>query len=82
MPAEGHRRTVRGAQAVYASISSNLLEVMAIVITAYVMLDMRGEILAKRGESFLLRGDYKATIAWAKRYRGRWGGVGTGRDVD
>ena len=37
------KRTVKGGRAVADLISINLLEVMAMVMTAYVMIDMEGE---------------------------------------
>ena len=43
LPEEWKKRMIRGGQAVNDSISISLLEVMAMVMTAYVMLDMRGE---------------------------------------
>ena len=52
-----HKRAIRGGQAVGDLISINLLEVMAMVMTAYVMVDMRGERPVGRGEAVLLRAD-------------------------
>ena len=43
LPEEVQRRATRGGQAVNDLISINLLEVMAMVMTAYVMVDMREE---------------------------------------
>ena len=53
------------------SISINLLVVMAMVMTAYVMIDIRGERPARRGEAVLMRADNEAAVAWVKRCQGR-----------
>ena len=70
LPEEVQKRTIRGEQAVGDLISIKLLEVMAIVMTSYVMVDMRGERPVRRGEAFLMRGDNEAAVAWAKRFQG------------
>ena len=49
IPEEMQKQTIRGGQAVGDLISINLLEVMAMVMTAYVMVDMRGERPVRRG---------------------------------
>ena len=41
LPEEVHTQTVKGGRAVADLISINLLEVVAMVMTAYVMIDMR-----------------------------------------
>ena len=43
LPEEVQRRTIKGGQVVTDLISIHLLEVMAMVMTAFVMVDMRGE---------------------------------------
>ena len=51
-------------------ISINLIEVVAMVMTAYVMIDMKGEIPRRRGEAVLMRADNEAAVTWVRRYRG------------
>ena len=64
------KRTIRGRQAVGDLISKHLLEVMAMVMTAHVMVDMRAERPVRRGEAALMRADNEAPVAWVKRCRG------------
>ena len=70
LPEDVQRRTIRGGQAVNDLISINMLEVMAMVTTAYVMVDMREERPVRKGEAVLMRADNEAAVAWAKRCRG------------
>ena len=44
---------------------------MAMVMTAYVMVDMRGERAVRKGEAVLMRADNEAAVSRVKRYRGR-----------
>jgi len=69
-PEEVQKRTIRGGQAVADLISINLLEVMAMVVTAFVMVDMRGERPGRKGEAVLMRADNEAAVTWVKRCRG------------
>ena len=50
-------------------ISINVLEVMAMVMTAYVMVDMRKERLVRKGEAVLTRADNEAAVARVERCR-------------
>ena len=52
----------RGGQAVADLISINLLEVMAMVVTAFVMVDMRGDRPGRKGEAVLMRADNEAAV--------------------
>ena len=67
------KRTIRRVQAVDDLISINLLEVMAIVTTAYRMVDVRRVKPVRRGEAVLMRADNEAAVAWVKTYRGGGG---------
>ena len=40
------------------------------MMTAYVMIDMKGERPRRRGEAVLMRADIEATVTWVKRCRG------------
>ena len=70
LPEEVQNRTIKGGQAVDDLISINLLEVMAMVMAAYVMVDMRGDRPVRKGEAVLMRADNEAAVAWVKRCRG------------
>ena len=64
------KRTIKRGQAVADLISINLLEVMAMVTTAFVMIDMRGDRPGRKGEAVLMRVDDEAAVAWVIRYVG------------
>ena len=51
-------------------ISINSLEVIAVVITTYVMVDMRGTTPVRRRETALMRAYNEAAVEWVKRCRG------------
>ena len=51
LPEELQRRTITGGQAVNDFISMKLLEVMAVAVTAYVMVDKRRDRLGRRKQS-------------------------------
>ena len=70
LPEEVQERTVKGGLAVADSVSINLLEIMAMVMTAYVMIDMKGERPRRRGEAVLMRADNEAAVTWVRRCRG------------
>ena len=70
LPEEVQKRTVKGGRAVDDLISINLLEVMAMVMTAYVMIDMKGERPRRRWKAVLMRADNKAAVIWLGRCRG------------
>ena len=70
LPEEVQKRTIKGGRAVADLISINLLEVMAMVMTAFVMVDMRGERPGRKGEAVLMRADNEAAVTWVKRCRG------------
>ena len=76
------KRTIRGRQAVGDLISKHLLEVMAMVMTAHVMVDMRAERPVRRGEAALMRADNEAPVAWVKRCRGGGEEAGASGGVD
>ena len=48
-------------------ISINLLKVIAMVMTAYVMVDMRKEKPVQKGEAVLVRADNEVAVAWVMR---------------
>ena len=66
LPEKVQKRTVKGGRAVVDLISINLLEVMAMVMTAYVMIVMRGERPRRRGEAVLMRADNEAAVTWVR----------------
>ena len=70
LPEEVQRRTVKGGRAVADLIYINLLEVIAMLMTAYVMIDMEGERPRRRGEAVLIRADNEAAVTWVRRCRG------------
>ena len=70
LPEEVQKRTVKGWRAVADLISINLSEVMAMLMTAYVMIDMNGERPRRRGEAVLMRADNEAVVTWVRRFRG------------
>ena len=63
------KRTVKGGRAGADLISINLLEVMAMVMTAYVMIDLKEERPRRRGEAVLMRADNEAAVTWVRRCR-------------
>ena len=69
LPEEVQKRTIRGGQAVDDLISLNL-EVMAMVMTAHVMVDMRGERPVRKREAATMRADNEAAVTWVKRCPG------------
>ena len=70
LPEEVQKRTVKRRRAVADLISIKLLEVMAMVMTAYVMIDMKGERPRRIGEAVLMRADNEAAVTWVKRFCG------------
>lgn len=70
LPERVQRRTVSGAQAVADIVSITLLEVVATVVTAFVMLYMRGERPGMTGEDVLMRANKEAAVICAKKCRG------------
>ena len=70
LPEEVQKPTAKGGRAVADLISINLLEVMAMAMTAYVMIDMKGERPRRRGEAVLVRADNEAAVTWVRRCRG------------
>ena len=57
-------------QAIVDLIFVDLLEVMPMVLTALVMLDMRGERPGRKGEEVSMRAENEAAVTWVKRWRG------------
>ena len=70
LPKEVQRRTIRGSQAVNDLISINLLEVMALIRTAYVIIDMRGESSPNEGVSQLISTGMER-LEWSETTRSR-----------
>ena len=64
------KQTIRGGQAVDDLIYINLLEVIAMVMKAYVMVDMRRERTVREGEAVLMRANNEAAVTWVKRSEG------------
>ena len=69
LPEEAKKRTVKGGRAVADLISIDLLEVMAMVMAAYVMVDMKRERPRIRGETVLMRADNEAAVTWVRLRR-------------
>ena len=57
-------RTVRTKRGGDDRISINILELMAMVVTAYVMFVMRGDRPEKKGATVLMRGDNSSAVQW------------------
>ena len=64
---EVHKRTLKGGRAVADLISINLLEVMAMVMTVFVMVNMRGERARRKGEEVLTRADNEVAVTYETR---------------
>lgn len=70
-PEEVVRRTPKhNSQAEGDFISINLLEVVAAVLNAFVMLKLRGDRPEKEGEAVLIRADNEATVTWIGQCKG------------
>ena len=72
LPEDVQRRTITAGWAMNDLVSINLLEVMAMVMTAYVMVDMREERPVRKREPVLMRPDNEVAVAWVER-GWRWG---------
>ena len=70
LPEEVQKRTVKGGRAVADLISINLLEEMAMVMTAYGMIDMKGERQRRSGGAVLMRANNEAAVTWVRGCRG------------
>ena len=70
LPEEMQKRTVEGGRAVADLICIKLLEVMAMVMTAYVIITMKRERPRRRGEAVLTRADNGAAVTWVRRRGG------------
>lgn len=71
LPEEVVRRTLKhNSSAEGDFISINLLEVVAAVLTAFVMIKLRGDRPKREGEAVLIRADNSATVTWIGRCKG------------
>ena len=70
MPEEVQERTVKRGRAVSDFSYITLLELMTVVMTAYVVIDMRREKPCRRGEAVMMRAKNEAAATWVRRCRG------------
>ena len=68
---ESNRRTVQSKRGKGDRISIVLLEVMALVTTAYLMVVMKGDRPEKEGAMLLMRGDISSAVQWEIKCKGR-----------
>ena len=69
LPEEVQKRTVKGGRVIADLMSINLLEVMVMLMTAHVMIDMKGEGPRRRGEAVLMTAENEAAVTWLRRCR-------------
>ena len=67
---EVKRRTVRSKRGKRDRISINLLELMSMVMAAYVMVVMKGDRPEKEGATVLMRGDDSSAVQWVINCKG------------
>ena len=53
-----------------SSITINLLELLGVVVTAWVMLELVGDRVDEKGDPILMRGDNTAAVSWISRCGG------------
>ena len=51
-------------------MSINVLELLGMVLTAYVMIVIRGEVADREGEAVLMRGDNASAVQWVLNCKG------------
>lgn len=56
--------------ALHNKLSINLLELLAMVVTAYVMVVVKGDLPTVNGEPVLMRGDSSSAVTWVNRCGG------------
>ena len=67
---EQSRADIVAACAKHNKLSINLLELLAMVVTAYVMVAVKGDRPAVHGEPVLMRGDSMSAVTWVNRCGG------------
>ena len=78
---EERARTVRSRSREHVNwLSINVLELLGMVMTAFVMIVIRKDRPGRVGEPVLMTGDSSSTVQWVKNYKGgkgevRWGGM-------
>ena len=64
LTAELKRKVDRRETCTTCSITINLLEILVMVVTAWVMLELVGDKVDERGDPILMRGDNTAAVSW------------------
>ncbi|CAB1108020.1 unnamed protein product [Ectocarpus sp. CCAP 1310/34] len=83
LPEEVQGRTIRARQkGEGAYIYIYVLEVMAMVMTAYVMVISRGDRPEREGEAVMMRADNESAVSWVKKWGEGEEGEDRGTDED
>ena len=68
---EERARTIRSRKGgLMNRLSINILELLGMVMTAFVMILLRKDGLARVGEPVLIRGNISSAVQWVKNYQG------------
>ena len=67
---EVKKRTVRSKRGKGDRISINILELTAMMVTAYMMVVMRGDRPEEKGATVLVRGDNSSAVQWVINCKG------------